>query len=95
MRVVGPLSSGRTFIQREVLHMLTSLQHLKDSPADHVMRITKMEDDQQPYFERTLEHYGVRRALFLLPICCKIARIAPLSLHGWTIPHRCSSFTGA
>lgn len=42
-------ASGRIFIDDNVKcfkKMLTSLQHLKDSPADQVMQFTKMEDDQ-------------------------------------------------
>ena len=43
--------------------MITSLQQLKDSPAGQARKLPRMEEDQQPYFERMLEHYGVSGAL--------------------------------
>lgn len=55
-------ADGRIFIDDNpkcFKKMLTSLQRLKDGPADQQKKPTTMESDQQPYFERMLEHYGV------------------------------------
>lgn len=58
--------SGRFFIDdnaRCFQKLVDSLQHLKDRPADQMNQKPQMEDDQQPYFERMLEYYGVNHAL--------------------------------
>ena len=59
-------ASGRIFIDDNAKcfkKMLTSLQRLKDSPADQVKPKPQIGGDQQPYFERMLEHHGVNHAL--------------------------------